>query len=445
MNKLASLKHTAKLIISCIAPILLFSESKAQPINIDTLAIQDFELNAPPANWSYTVMTIDSPAFSNGFSPSTGCSPLNSPLGIGGSRAWNTTQISSGVTIRMSNVTVPIGVYDSIRFVFRLAAFNLIGTGGGPDNLDYVAVKYSTDNGLTFFPRLRIRGAVANNSTWAYDATGIAKVDFLPSNVEQTFAPTNTGLQTNEGYSYCEITFPGTIQNVSFEVTGRSSSSSDTWLIDNIMLTGENNCLPDITNVTAAACDEYISPSGIIYTTSGIYYDTLLNTTGCDSIIITNLTITPVNATITIGAGNLSCNQSNATYQWLDCTNGLQPIAGETGQTFAPSFGGSFAVAVQYQGCADTSVCLTVSFTGLEAHSQAHWNVFPNPASDWLNLDVSMASKANTYEIHSLSGQLLATGTVESKSNIIAVGSLEDGVYLISFNGSKPMKLLIQR
>jgi hypothetical protein len=345
----------------------------------------------------------------------------------------------------MDNIPIPNGIYDSIRFVFRLAAFNLVGSTGGPDNLDFVAVKYSIDNGATFVPRLRIRGAVANNSTWGYDASGVAQVNYLPSSVEQLFAPTNSGLQTSEGYSYCEITFPGNIQNASFEITARSSSSSDTWLIDNILLTGENNCLPDITNVNASACNQYTSPAGNIYSTSGTYSDTLQNIAGCDSIVITNLVIAAVNATITIGSNNLTCNQSNATYQWLDCSNGLQPIAGETGQTFIPTTGGSYAVAVQYQGCTDTSVCLTVSFTGFDEHQSIQWEVYPNPASDWLNLRTTNASKGHRFQMLSICGQLMFEDIIAWESVRIDLKHLPDGVYLMKLHGSKPGKLVIQR
>ncbi|MFM7078333.1 MAG: T9SS type A sorting domain-containing protein [Bacteroidota bacterium] len=416
----------------------------AQPLNTDTLAIQDFEINTSPLNWSYTVLSVDSPGFSSGFSPSAGCSPINSPLGIDGSRAWNSTQVSSGVTIRLANINIPIGTYDSIRFAFRLAAFNLIGTAGGPDNLDYVAVKYSIDNGATFIPRLRIRGAVANNSTWGYDATGIAKVDFLPSNIEQTFAPTNSGLQTSEGYSYCEITFPGNIQNLSFEVTGRSSSSSDTWLIDNIMLTGENNCLPVVTNINASACNQYVSPSGNIYNLSGVYSDTLSGSNGCDSIVITNLVVTSVNASITIGTNSLLCNQANANYQWFECTNGLQPIFGANAQSYTPITGGSFAVAAQYQGCSDTSVCVTVSFTGLPDPLSNYCKVYPNPSKGILNLEIPSASKGLRYTIFFPCGKKIKDGLLTAEKTELDLSDLCTGVYFIKTNASKIEKLIIQ-
>lgn len=44
--------------------------------------------------------------------------------------------------------------------------------------------------------------------------------------------------------------------------------------------------------ITEAACENYISPSGnYVWTNSGVYSDTIPNASGCDSIIIINLTI----------------------------------------------------------------------------------------------------------------------------------------------------------
>jgi hypothetical protein len=416
----------------------------AQPLNVDTLAIQDFETSPSGPIWNYTITSTSQPSFSTGFSPSTNCAPTNSPLGIGGSTAWNSTSVSSGVTFRFDNVSIPASTYDSIRFSFRLAAFNLVSSSGGPDNLDYVAVTVSTNGSATYYPRLRIRGAVANNSTWAYDATGIAKVDYLPA-TEVTFAPTNTGPQTSEGYSYCEITFPGTMQSVGFEITGRSSSSSDTWLIDNVMVTGENNCLPDFAIDSVTTCNQYLSPAGNIYTQSGIYSDTLQNATGCDSIITTNLTIIPVNATITIGNGSLTCNQPNASYQWLNCNNGLTPIPGAVGQSYTPAVGGTFAVAATYQGCVDTSVCVTVSFTGLTEAWDQHLLIFPNPVHDALNLQLETTSKAQTYHIFNINGQHKKSGILLGTQSTINVSDLSDGLYYLSIDHGRGVKFVVQK
>lgn len=220
-----------KLLLSVIS-IFAFNTSQSQ-IMIDTLAMQNFDtLSLYNPNWAFTGPVVYN---TMGMSP-TAASPSNSPTGIGGSNSWESTTQSGGLVLTFTTINIPAG-YDSIRARFSLAAMNLVSTGGGPDNLDYVLTEVSF-NGGPFYNRLRIRGAVANNSWWPYAATGKAKVYYQPQS-EAVFAPTNSGLQTTEGYSYCEIVFPGSVNTVSIRMTGRSSSSTDSWLVDNVLLTGE--------------------------------------------------------------------------------------------------------------------------------------------------------------------------------------------------------------
>lgn len=211
---------------------LLLSQLSYSQIIIDTLAMQNFDSVAYSPTWPFTGPVVYNTMGTSG----TNAAPALSPTGIGNSRSWESTTQSTGIVLTFSTINIPAG-YDSIRARFSLAAMNLASTGGGPDNLDYVLTEVSV-NGGAYYNRLRIRGAVANNSYWPFNATGKAKVYYQPQ-TEAVFAPTNTGLQTTEGYSYCEIVFPGNITSVSIRMTGRSSSSTDSWLVDNVVLTGQ--------------------------------------------------------------------------------------------------------------------------------------------------------------------------------------------------------------
>lgn len=262
-----------------------FSSFAQTGSNIDTLAFQDFEITPSSPTWTYTGTPND---FQSGVSAAN-ATPANSPLGIGNSRAWHLRQVSSGNPVTFDNQTIPSG-YDSIRVNFRLAAMNLNGSSGGPDNLDYVLVAYSLDNGVTFTNRIRVRGATANNCSWAYSATAVANAYYLPGN-EVLFQPTTSGLQTTDGYSTVELVFPGSISQLSVRLTPRSSSSSDSWLIDNLVLTGQNPCTASTDSITVLECEDYTAPSGTVYTASGTYVDTIPNATGCDSLITINLTV----------------------------------------------------------------------------------------------------------------------------------------------------------
>lgn len=220
--------------------ILALAASLAASLNAATiLAIQDFEVAPSGPVWNYTGTPA---AFSSGFSSAT-ATPANSPLGIGGSQAWNVTTVPGGNPLTFENLALPSG-YDGFVATFRLAAMSLIGSPGGPDNFDFVLTEYSIDGGATWVPRVRVRGALTNDSSWAYDATGIASVSYLPGS-EALFQPLTSGLQTTLGYSTVEILFPGSITQISLRITPRSSSSNDTWLIDNVSLLGNSSDVPE--------------------------------------------------------------------------------------------------------------------------------------------------------------------------------------------------------
>ncbi len=72
-------------------------------------------------------------------------------------------------------------------------------------------------------------------------------------------------------------------------------------------------------NLIVAACNSYLSSSGnYIWTNSGVYYDTIPNANGCDSIMTINLMIGTVN---TFSSQNISsCNSfisPSGHYQWI--------------------------------------------------------------------------------------------------------------------------------
>ena len=150
------MKKNYKFLLLALSIVGVTSFTKAQ-LAIDTLAIQDFEITPATPTWNFT-----GPVVYNSGTSSASAAPPNSPIGINSSRAWETTSVSGGLILDFDNITIPLG-YDSVRVNFRLAAMNLNGSTGGPDNLDYVLVEYSIDGGNTFVSRLRIRGATANN------------------------------------------------------------------------------------------------------------------------------------------------------------------------------------------------------------------------------------------------------------------------------------------
>ena len=458
---------------------LIVSCSLQSQTIFDTLAIQDFETVPSAPVWTFTG-TLNDLQF--GTASATSCIP-NTPLGIGNSQSWHVVSVSGGNQITFDNINIPVG-YDSIRVNFSLAALNLIGSTGGPDDLDYVLVEYSLDNGASWIQRLRIKGAIANNSFWPFSASGEAKVQYLPA-TEAIFQPLTSGLQDAEGYSFCEISFPGSINQVSVRITPRSSSSSDSWLIDNLVITGENECAPITNSISATVCDSYTSPSGnytwtnsntyldtiptangcdsiitidltvnhssatsiseiacnsftspsgnYTWTSSNTYIDTIPNAIGCDSIITIDLTIQTIDQSITQSGNQLTSNENGASYSWINCTS-MDALPGETGQSFIATSNGDYAVVITTGNCSDTSDCITLNSVGIEnIENESLINVFPNPSKGIFHL---IAEENALIQVCSISGELIFSQYSTSSKNKIDLSNYSDGIYILKVAGN---------
>jgi hypothetical protein len=399
-------------------------------LNVDTLAFQDFEVSPASPTWNFTGPVV----YNSGFS-APNAAPPNSPLGINGSRAWETTTNSSGLMLTFSNVPIT-GSYDSILVRFNLAGMNLLGSSGGPDHLDWVLVGYSLDNGINWVNRLRIRGAVNNNSFWPYSALGVAKVNHLPA-TESMFQPINSGLQLNDGIAVCEIVFPGTITQLQIRITARSSSSTDTWLIDNVVMTGENSCVVNPANLNAEVCygDSFAFADGTIQrniTSNTSYTSTLIGaaSSGCDSVIIQNLNVLSVDAGITQNGLVLSATNTNpgVTYQWYNC-DGNTPISGETSANFTVTTNGEYAVMVTQDNCDSLSTCVLVDFVSVQNFQQSTIRIYPQPANTKLFWEGAKVDQH--YQIYDLSGKLVFQNLAKSTEIEIDLSHLPAGMYFL--------------
>ena len=143
-------------------------------------------------------------------------------------------------------------------------------------------------------------------------------------------------------------------------------------------------CPLNVDSITTAVCTSY-TLRGRTFDSSGFYTVILPDATGaCDSIVVLTLTVQPLDNTITRIGDTLVSNTNLATYQWYKCDGSqLTPIAGATAQQFLPSVNGSYAVAVSYADCQDTSDCFDVPNLGIRSlASQNGVKVVPNPTRD---------------------------------------------------------------
>jgi len=154
-------------------------------------------------------------------------------------------------------------------------------------------------------------------------------------------------------------------------------------------------CNSSSATISISSCYSFTSPSGnYTWYTSGLYTDTIPNTSGCDSIITINLVIETVDTSVTVSPDttSLAANASGATFQWLDCNNGFSPIAGETSQTFNSIGNGSYAVEVTQNGCVDTSACYAKN------SCFASYSLYPDTIPhNWIAVNQSIGAGTLSY------------------------------------------------
>lgn len=193
-----------------------------------------------------------------------------------------------------------------------------------------------------------------------------------------------------------------------------------------VFVSKHSPCFSIVDNVSICT-GPYIFPDGTSSDTSTIHASTWLTSFGCDSVIITDLTIVQIDTTVSIIGNTVTSNEVGATYQWLDCDNSNSPIFGETSQSFTASTNGNYAVEITLNGCTKTSDCVFISTVAVLENVPVNLKVFPNPFNGILNLEGGL-SQIVAIEILDAIGRSLSTHTV---TNTIDLGHLENGPYLL--------------
>jgi hypothetical protein len=148
-----------------------------------------------------------------------------------------------------------------------------------------------------------------------------------------------------------------------------------------------------------------------------------------------------VNVGVTPNGQTLSANVTGAQYQWVDCNNNFQPIAGATQGSFTATSSGNFAVVITSNGCSDTSLCYSITTIGLDPlENEMAFTVFPNPGNGFFQISSSNAFNHTSIRVINAVGKLV----FEKK---YGPGSLFDfninepsGVYFIEIVGDSTQK-----
>ncbi len=166
-------------------------------------------------------------------------------------------------------------------------------------------------------------------------------------------APVYTNLSTSLCPGSTTLFNGQTISNPgSYFDTLAASSGCDSIVVLQVLL---HTVIHTTLNYYMCPGDTYLF-NGHVVTGTGIFEDTLVDHFGCDSLITMNMTLIPVDTSITVLPNGLQCAATATSVQWINCTNG-QLISGATAAFFSPAIAGNYAAIVSANGCTDTSNC----------------------------------------------------------------------------------------
>lgn len=194
---------------------------------------------------------------------------------------------------------------------------------------------------------------------------------------------------------------------------------------------GEYTAYPGINLLQDICTGDTIVLGSQTITTSGIYTEHFSTVNGCDSVIILTVNENVIDTGVTQNMHVLTALTIGATYQWLDCDNAYAPLAGETGATFTATSNGNYAVAISINGCTDTSACYSVSTLSLHTE-QIQVSIFPNPANEWISVNLGNIYQDITVKLYDMNGRLAAAYYFAQTQQVqVDIASLAEGMYML--------------
>jgi len=137
--------------------------------------------------------------------------------------------------------------------------------------------------------------------------------------------------------------------------------------------------------------------------------------------------------TITAQNDTLYAQGSANNFQWY--LNGV-PIPGANGAFFIPQVAGNYSVSTFYGTCLSESIYFN-PLLAVSGISTFGFTLYPNPASDELNIEVNEAFIGKSFQMYSTSGELVKKGKLDSKTNRISIAKLLSGTYTLQINGAQ--------
>ena len=184
---------------------------------------------------------------------------------------------------------------------------------------------------------------------------------------------------------------------------------------------------------------------------TGFYTHHFTNYLGCDSSVILNLTVNKPNVNVTEVDTILTAQAIGSTYQWATChgnqQNIYQPIAGSTSASFTADSTGWYAVIVTTNGCIDTSVCYFVNRpplnTGIGALNSSNIKVYPNPTDNLLHIQWQPEEHLQKIILQDAIGKMVKEIYPINNNETLSIKDLPQGIYFLHLLGNKEKVLKV--
>ena len=316
----------------------------------------------------------------------------------------------------------------------KTVTWNIANTNVAPVSCSNVSILLSTDSGNTFTTLLSNTPNDGSQDVIVPNSVTTTAIIMVISANGTFFDISNNVFAITTGVSCDAPTIPTTGGSTSICVGGTAT------------LTITGGSLNDATDWVwySGSCGGTQVGTGTSITVSnpGVYYvrgeGGCVTPGACKNVSLLTHTIV---TTVGVNGMQLTANQGNGTYQWLDCNAGMAPIAGQTNQIFTATVSGSYAAIITRNGCSDTTACFTVSNAGLNDLNEVSIVIYPNPVQGKMNVDFGQTIALDGITITDALGRLIQTFPA-FQGNTIELNLTEEsaGVYFLNMNRSNQIK-----
>lgn len=193
-------------------------------------------------------------------------------------------------------------------------------------------------------------------------------------------------------------------------------------------------CSGTLDTIVDTACN-YVVFRDSIFSESGIYTFPLLTNSGCDSIIVLDLTIDSLNTRIRFrDSTTFEAEEMGATYVWYNCTKATY-LNNETSRYFSPPNKDKYAVLIRRDGCSRLSNCMSLAEISIPVAEKSIFKLYPNPVNDKLVISSEefVGLRVN-IELYTANGALVKDYgklLLADHQHTLEVSHLQKGTYLL--------------